>query len=53
MKIPGLDDALSKLDTLNEEMIPLLHRIAEGVDALVRLEEEKSAYNGIIDYNQE
>lgn len=40
MKIPGLDDALKRLDIFEDEMIPLLHRIADGVDELVELQRQ-------------
>lgn len=34
MKIPGLDDALAKLDVFEDTMIPLLERIADNTDAM-------------------
>jgi hypothetical protein len=44
MKIPGLNEALQGLDTLNEEMLPLLGRIADGVDVLVTFTETVSEW---------
>lgn len=41
MKIPGLEDALKRLDRMQDDMIPLLQRIADGVDELVRLTRNK------------
>lgn len=40
MIIPGLDKALKSLDVMQNEMIPLLRRLAENTDRLVALAEE-------------
>lgn len=41
MHFPGLKEALAKLDGFDEVM-PLLRRIADGVDRLVELESERN-----------
>jgi len=45
VKIPGLDDALSRLDRLQNDMIPLLERIATGLDSLVYFAERQNEWN--------
>lgn len=45
MRLPGLDQALSNLDRMQNEMIPLLERIARGVDRMVELQEQQSERN--------
>jgi hypothetical protein len=36
----GIDEAMSRLEMV-DQMLPLLQRIAEGVDRLVQLEEKR------------
>lgn len=42
MRLPGLEEAMQHLDTLQDHMIPLLERIADGVDRLVELGEQEA-----------